>query len=372
MPEGLSEDAGQHIVRNRGKGVPASRMARDPGISARCVRRPRARYRKTGGTRPRMGRPRDHVTGAQIRPVAGACEGQPVGAARVAKSLGKNHDTSYGRACRILKKNGMVTASAAKSRRRKWVRYERLYANAMRHTDWHVMKDPRFHAYNLITYLDDASRCVTGAALFEHATSENAALLLGPAIRRFGAPAAMLSDNGSCFVGRNGRKKGPMGTRQPTVFEEELLGRGIALTNSGPYHPQTNGRPGRFHSEIEQHLKSFEEESASNTVRGSKPGGHVGNPFHTAGTTDPVTRLVGGYNNLPHMSLKDGRETPAEAYVRKQAPKDITRVTVNVVLENWSVSGMDRASDEKSHRKLRQDVNSYTTEEMEKDVHAKL
>ncbi len=244
MPEGLSEDAGQHIVRNRGKGVPASRMARDPGISARCVRRLRARYRKTGGTRPRMGRPRDHITGAQIRPVAGACEGQPVGAARVAKSLGKNHDTSYGRACRILKKNGMVTASAAKSGRRKWVRYERLYANAMRHTDWHVMKDPRFHAYNLITYLDDASRCVTGAALFEHATSENAALLLGPAIRRFGAPAAMLSDNGSCFVGRNGRKKGPMGTRQPTVFEEELLGRGIALTNSGPYHPQTNGRPG--------------------------------------------------------------------------------------------------------------------------------
>ncbi len=258
MPEGLSEDARQHIVRNRKKGVPASRIAKDLGISTRCVRRLWARYRKTGGTRLRMGRPRDHIPEAQIRLVTEAYEGQPVGAARVAKSLRKNHDISYGRVYRILKKNGMVTASAAKSRRRKWVRYERLYANAMWHTDWHVMKDPRFHAYNLITYLDDASRCVTGAALFEHATSENAVLLLGLAIRRFGAPATILSDNGSCFVGQNGRKKGPMGTWQPTVFEEELLGRGIALINSRPYHPQTNGKLERFHRSIEEEIWNYE------------------------------------------------------------------------------------------------------------------
>ena len=39
---------------------------------------------------------------------------------------------------------------------------------------------------------------------------------------------------------------------------------------------------------------------------------------------DPVARLVDWHNSLPHMSLMDGKETPAEAYVRKQAPKDIT------------------------------------------------
>ena len=39
--------------------------------------------------------------------------------------------------------------------------------------------------------------------------------------------------------------------------------------------------------------------------------------------TDPVARLVDWYNNLPQMSLMDGKEAPAEAYVRK-APKDIT------------------------------------------------
>ena len=51
---------------------------------------------------------------------------------------------------------------------------------------------------------------------------------------------------------------------------------------------------------------------------------NVGSPFHVAGVADPVARLVDWYNDLPHMSLLDGRETPAEACVRKQAPKDTT------------------------------------------------
>ena len=40
--------------------------------------------------------------------------------------------------------------------------------------------------------------------------------------------------------------------------------------------------------------------------------------------TDPVTRLVEWYNSLPHTSLRDGIEIPAEAYVRKQAPEGTT------------------------------------------------
>ena len=97
--------------------------------------------------------------------------------------------------------------SPTKSKQRKWVRYERLYSNAMWHTDWHAMKDTRMKGLNLITYLDDASRCVTGDALFREATSENAVIALRQAIAKFGVPATILSDNGSCFVGRGGRKK---------------------------------------------------------------------------------------------------------------------------------------------------------------------
>lgn len=88
------------------------------------------------------------------------------------------YDISYRRVYTVLKSHGLVTASPAKSKQRKWVRYERLYSNAMWHTDWHVMKDTRMKGLNLVTYLDDASRCVTGAALFREDTSENAVMVL--------------------------------------------------------------------------------------------------------------------------------------------------------------------------------------------------
>ena len=117
-----------------------------------------------------------------------------------------------------MKSAGLITDSPAKSRQRKWARYERLYSNATRHTDWHAMKDPRMKGLNLITYLDDASRCVTGAALFREATSENAVTVLRQAICGFGVPATILSDNGPCFVGRGGRKR-QTGTWTPTLLE---------------------------------------------------------------------------------------------------------------------------------------------------------
>ena len=146
------------------------------------------------------------------------------------------YNIGYARVYHILKSNDMVTFSPAKSRQRKWVRYERLYSNAMWHADWHAMKDPRMKGMNLITYLYDASRCVTEAALFREATSKNAVIMLRQTISRFGVPATILSDNGSCFVEARGRKK-PKNSWMPTLLENELLSLNISLINSRPYHP---------------------------------------------------------------------------------------------------------------------------------------
>ena len=149
-----------------------------------------------------------------------------------------------------MKSHDLVTASPAKSRQRKWVRYERIYSNAMRHTDRRVMKDPRMRGLNLITYLDDAFRCVTGVELFREATSENAVTVLPRAVGRFSAPTSILSDNGSCSVG-SGRRKKPSGSWTPTPFEADLLSLDIGLINSRLYHPQTNGKLERFHRSVE-------------------------------------------------------------------------------------------------------------------------
>ncbi len=253
MKKILTEESRQYLVRQCKKGVASSKIAKDLNITARHVRRLWARFQATGTTRVKMGRPHVPVTAAQIRLVTGTHEGEPTGVLRTAGRLRHNHNISYRAVYRIMKKNGLVIPSAAKSKKRGYVRFERKYSNAMWHVDWHEMKDPRLKGLNLVTYLDDASRCITGAALFEHATSENAVMTLRLAIERFGTPASILSDNGSCFVGQNGRKKAAskggtgMGTWQPTLFEEELLTRDIILINTRPYHPQTNGKLERFH-----------------------------------------------------------------------------------------------------------------------------
>ncbi len=77
-----------------------------------------------------------------------------------------------------MKEQGLVAASDTKSGQKKWLRYERKYSNAMWHVDWHDMKDPRLRGLNLVAYLDDSSRCITGFGVFEHATSKNAVLVL--------------------------------------------------------------------------------------------------------------------------------------------------------------------------------------------------
>ena len=293
----ITEEARQYLVRKRKRGVSPSQIARDLGITARHVRRLWARFLKTGTTRARMGRPRTHATASQIRLVTGAHRMRPAGVVRTARGLRKNHDISYCAVYRILKKNGAVVASAAKSRRRKWVRYERRYSNAMWHVDWHEMKDPRFRGLHLVTYLDDASRCVVAARVFTQATSENAVLALRDAMGRFGTPAAILSDNGACFVGRNGRRSAPGGRWKPTAFEAELLDCGIELINSRPHHPQTNGKIERFFRSVEDEIWHYESMSA----------------------------YIGYYNEERlHFSLDiDNYQTPLRAFSDKKATEAI-------------------------------------------------
>ena len=149
----------------------------------------------------------------------------------------------------------MTERSPAKSKRRKWVRFERRYSNAMWHVDWHTIKDPRLRGLNRVVYLDDASRCVTGFGLFEDATSESAVLVLRKAIREFGAPAQMLSDNGTQFT--SARRGTPRKGWRPTLFEEELLNDNIVLINSRPHHQQTNSKLERFFRTLEDELSYF-------------------------------------------------------------------------------------------------------------------
>ncbi len=127
--------------------------------------------------------------------------------------------------------------------RRKWVRRERRYSNAMWHAGWHEMKYGRFAGFKLAACLDDASRCATGAALFKEVSGENAADVLRGAVGRFGAPAAVAS-----------------GSRTPGALEVELARRGIKAVK--PQHTRAYGKLARFYGTVEAEIHHYESLSA--------------------------------------------------------------------------------------------------------------
>ncbi len=320
----LDEEQVRWIMRQKANGQMSNAEIAEPmGVSDRWVRKLWSRYRfmrpEDIKWPPQMGRPDEGLPGRREHSAVLSCcnQGRRMAVRLeviVERSIGIHishhiiHD--------VLKDEELAENQPAKTKQRKWVRYERRYSNSLWHTDYKQLRDGKW----FVSFQDDASRLIVGFGVFDESTSDHAIKVLEEAIKRYGKPAQVLTDHGSQFYA-NEKENARRGT---AAFETRLVELGIKHVLARIRHPQTNGKLERFHLEIERHLKSFEDESVSNTVRDAKPGDHVGNPFHAAGRTDPVARLVDWYNNTPHMSLMDGKETPAEAYVRKQAPKDIT------------------------------------------------
>ena len=320
----LDEEQVRWMMRQKANGqMGNAEIAESMGVSDRWVRKLWSRYRFTRpediAWPPQMGRPVEGLPGRREHSAVLSCCSQGRRMAvrletMVERSIGIHishhiiHD--------ILKDEELAENQPAKARQRKWVRYERRYSNSLWHTDYKQLPDGKW----FVSFQDDASRLIVGFGVFGEATGDHAIRVLEGAIKRYGKPAQVLTDHGSQFYANEKENA----RRGMATFETRLLELGIKHVMARIRHPQTNGKLERFHLEIERHLKSFEDESASNTVRNVRPGDRVGGPFHAAGMADPVARLVDWYNNLPHMSLMDGKETPAEAYVRKQAPKDIT------------------------------------------------
>ena len=272
----------------------AEELARELGISRAWSYRLRAHCRRTGAPpEPRpMGRPRRPITREQADEVLAAHSRDPVGVVHLVRLMRLNNSKiAYGAAYRILSAEGLVSSSPARSRRRKWVRFERKYSNAMWHVDWHIMKYGPLRGSHLIVFLDDASRCVTGFGVFPEATSGNTVLVLHHAIGRFGKPAQVLSDHGTQFTAS--RRGTPRRSWKPTLFERELLDAGIKHVMARVGHPQTNGKVERFFRTLETEI--------------DRHGG--------------VAEFIGHYNEERlHFSLDmETGETPLLAFRRRRA-----------------------------------------------------
>ena len=198
----------------------------------------------------------------------------------------------------ILRREKMAQKQPKKSRKRKWVRYEREHSNSMWHTDWKQIHTGMHKDRWFLCYEDDASRFVTGYGIFDNATTENALHVLEQAIKDHGKPASIMTDHGSQFYA-NEKESAKRGKGE---FEKKLVELEIRQILAGVNHPQTNGKLERLHGEIQRKLPNFE----GIMMR----------------TSDPMDLFMDWYNNRrPHQSLDfENLETPAQAFARKMPP----------------------------------------------------
>ena len=318
----LTESQARRIVREKRKGeLTNADIASSMNVSESCVQKIARRHKNAKladikHPRP-MGRPASSLPGRRDHSSVLCAKGRyKHGARKMEKVIERNtgihmpHNDIH----RVLRDEELAERNPKKSRRRKWVRYERRFSNSMWHTDYALLSDGRW----FLAYMDDASRFITGYGVFDKATGANALKVLRDAMARHGKPASILTDRGTQFYANEAecRKRGE------TEFEKELVKLEIRHILARVNHPQTNGKLERFHRELKRHLPSFEEEAS---LSGAGRGGSIGGPFHAGGPRDAVEMLVDWYNNdRSHESLDvDAGETPVMAFARKIAPEGI-------------------------------------------------
>jgi transposase InsO family protein len=97
--------------------------------------------------------------------------------------------------------------------------------------------------------LDDHARFCLAARVGDAPTTKAAWECFEWAIRRYGIPAQVLSDNGTCFTGRL--------IGGEVEFERRLATLGIKTIHARPYHPQTCGKLERLHRTMKEWLADY-------------------------------------------------------------------------------------------------------------------
>lgn len=188
---------------------------------------------------------------------------------------------------RILRRRGFVTPQPHKRPRSSWIRFEARLPNECWQSDVTSWKLTGDREVEIVNFLDDHSRVVTASRVLQVATATGVVRVFRRATRRWGLPAAVLTDNGCVYTAwhRGGA----------TAMEVELLGRGIEFRHSRPYHPQTCGKVERFHQTLKRYLAR---QPRARTI---------------AELQRQVDRFVASYNEVrPHRAI--GRKTPLEVW----------------------------------------------------------
>ena len=286
------------------EGRSRSEVARDYGISRVWVQKLIHRFEAEGEAayRPRSRRPHTspHAVDLEVEDEIVRLrktlskKGWDAGAETIAAHLaaaGVSPVPATSTIWRILCRRGFVTPQPQKRPRSSWRSFcaeqpnERWQADI---THWRLADGSEVEILNI---LDDHSRvCLTSVAR-RVIPSPQVWAIFATAIQRWGPPAEVLTDNGAVFTGKQ-RGDGRV------ALEVQLGLRGIQVSHSRPYHPQTCGKVERFHQTEKKWLTA---QPRAATI---------------AGLQRQLNRFQTYYNTVrPHRALR--RRTPAQAYAAR-------------------------------------------------------
>ena len=192
---------------------------------------------------------------------------------------------------RALSRLGLITEPGRRRRKREYHRWER--GRPMELWQMDVMGGIPLtdgSEVKAVTGIDDHSRFCVAVGLVTRASSRPVCGVLAQALRTYGVPEQILTDNGKVFTGRFGSR--------PTevLFDRICRENGIEHLLTAPRSPTTTGKIERFHG----------------TLRRECLAGRVFESVTEAQAT--IDAWVIEYNtDRPHQSI--GRCTPAERFL---------------------------------------------------------
>ena len=155
----------------------------------------------------------------------------------------KGFDVSERQIQKIFKKHGLKMSLRKRPSQIKFVKYEWPRPNMLWHTDWTTCP---FTEKQLIAFIDDYSRFIIHAQYFDNASTGNTLIAFEKAIKKYGIPDAILTDNGVQFHVHGDFEKF---CRDNNI--KHILGR--------VHHPQTNGKIERWFGTYKLEFKDGED-----------------------------------------------------------------------------------------------------------------
>jgi transposase InsO family protein len=239
-------------------GSPASEVAVRYGVSRQSVYSWKARHAAGGldGLREVSRRPRTSPSRLLAETEALVCELRRAhprwGARRIAFEVaqrGVAGPPSRATVHRVLARNGLVTPQA-QQHKRKYRRWQRETPMALWQLDLVggiYLADGR--ECKLLSGIDDHSRYVVCAAVLAVPSGRAVADAFMAAMKAYGVPAEVLTDNGKQFTGRFTKPR-----PAEVMFEKVCREHGITAKLTKPYSPTTTGKVERWHRTLRREL----------------------------------------------------------------------------------------------------------------------